>query len=288
MRIRADYHRARNLDEALELKTGRPDSAWIAGGTDVLVLMKDGVMRAGHLVSLRAVDDLRQLDPADGLRFGAAVSVADILASPGLAERYSSLHGALRVFASPQIRNVATVGGNICRASPGGDSSPALLVHGARLLLRGPDGERELGLEDFFRGPGQTALAEDELLIDLWLPPPAAGSRSAFRRLTRVSVDVALVSIAACVELEDDGRTCRSARVAAGAVAPTPLRLGAVEDLLAGERLDDPDLLSRAADLVREGISPITDLRASADYRRHVAGVLCERALTDCVQGSPS
>ncbi len=288
MRIRADYHRARCLDEALELKTGRPDSAWIAGGTDVLVLMKDGAMRAGNLVSILALDELRGIDLEDGLRFGAAVSVADVLATAGLAERYRALRDALRVFASPQIRNVATVGGNVCRASPGGDSSPALLVHGARLGVHGPGGKRELAIEDLFLGPGETVLGEYDLLTDIHLPPPAVGTRSSFRRLTRVSVDVALVSVAVSVEFEDDGRTCRSARVAAGAVAPTPLRLGAVEDLLVGERLDDADLLAQAADLVREGISPITDLRASADYRRQVSGVLCERALKDCVQGSPS
>ncbi|MEE8467954.1 MAG: xanthine dehydrogenase family protein subunit M [Planctomycetota bacterium] len=273
------YHRPTSLDEALELVAKNPDAKFIGGGTDLLVKMRRRFSAApGELISLRRIDELMRVEETQGcLRIGAGVPLADLAVNDHVRERLPALTEAIALFGSRQIRNVATVGGNLCNASPGADCAPPLLVHGARLELRSASGVREVPLAEFFRGPGETTLGAGEILTAILIDHPRGRAVSTFLRKSRVSMDLAIASVA--VFLEYDGALCTLARIAAGAVAPTPLRLEAAERALEGTELDE-DACSAAALAVDVAISPISDVRAEDWYRRHLTGVLLRRALT--------
>ncbi len=276
------YHRPTSLGAALDLVAENPDARFIAGGTDLLVKLRKGVQASpATLISLRRVDELTQIEVGECLRIGAAVPLADLAINGHVREYLPALTDALQTFASRQIRNVATLGGNLGNASPSADAAPPLLVHDARLELRSTSGVRELPLAEFFRGPGQTALAAGEILTAVLVSRPSEGAVSTFLRKSRVSMDLSLASIA--VLLKHDGARCTKARVAAGAVAPTPLRLAAVEAALEGTALDEAACAS-AASAVDAAIAPISDVRAEEWYRRHVTAVLLKRALAKLVQ----
>ena len=218
----------------------------------------------------------------EGARIGALATIADILEHKVLGERYPVLHDAARPFGSVQVRNLASVGGNLCNASPCAGMSPPLLVLDARVRLAGPDGEREMPLDEFFVGPGETCLGPDDVLTTVVLDPPSSGTRSRYLRKGRVSTDLAFVSIAVLLGL--DGDRCTRARVAAGAVAPRPLRLRAVEKLLEGRRIG-PTLLSEARAQAEREVSPSRTCGASAEYRRHLTGALFQRAAESTLNG---
>ncbi len=211
-------------------------------------------------------------------RIGAACTLNEVMEHAGIARRFGVLVDALRRMGSTQVRNAATLGGNLCNASPAADSAPPLLVLGARVRLEGPDGARELPLDRFLLGPGKTALGPDEILTHVVLDSAPEGARAVFLRKERVHIDIAIASMAVLLQIEPDGRTCGLARVAAGAVAPVPTRLGDVEALLEGAEITD-EVVARARSLAASSVAPISDLRASASYRRHLVGVLLERAI---------
>ena len=276
MRKTQAYHRPRTLDDMWRLKETDPDACFIAGGTDLMV----GNDRPRALISLRAIPGLDGIEMGPPTRIGALTLVADLLAHPGLAARFPTLTQACHLFASMQIRNAATVGGNLCNASPAADLAPPLLVHDATVRLSSPGGAREMALEEFFLGPGRTALLPGEILTDVLLDAPPAGATSTFLRKTRVRMDIALVSVAVLLEL--DGARCKTARVAAGAVAPTPLRLKIVEALLEGESVT-PQLAAEAGALAAQSVEPVDDIRTTASYRRHMVGVYVKRAIEELV-----
>ena len=270
------YHRPRTLDELWRLQEADPDARLIAGGTDLMV--GDDQPRA--LISLRSIPGLDGIEMGPPTRIGALTLVADVLAHKGIAARFPTLTQACHLFASMQIRNAATVGGNLCNASPAADLAPPLLVHDAIVRLSSPGGAREMPLEEFFLGPGRTALALGEVLTDVLLHPPPDGAATTFLRKTRVRMDIALISVAVRLDLE--GARCKAARVAAGAVAPTPLRLKAVEALLEGESIT-PQLAAEAGALAAQSVEPVDDIRTTASYRRHMVGVYVKRAIEELV-----
>ncbi len=278
------YHRPRTLEEARSLAAETPGARYIAGGTDLLVQMKSGRERPDALISLRSVPELAGITTGGVTSIGAMTTLTDVLGHPVVSKRYPALVAAVRSMGSIQIRNAATLGGNLCNASPAADSAPPLVALGARASVRGRDGVREIPIEDLFAGPGRTCLGPGDILTAILLDPPPSGARGAFLRKTRVHVDLALASIAVVLEMDPAGETCREARVAAGAVAPTALRLRQVEAVLAGGKIT-PEILGRARQLARDGISPISDVRASADYRRHITGVLLGRAVSALLNG---
>jgi len=271
-----EYHRPQSLEEALRLKAERSEAAFIAGGTDLMVQMREGRRAPAALISLRGVPDMSGVDQGPPARIGALTRVADLVESPLLSARYAAIVDGARSFGSVQIRNAATLGGNLCNASPAADLAPPLLVHGATVDVRSPKGERALPLEALVTGPGQTALAGDEVVGGVTLAEAPNGSGSAFVRKTRIAMDIALVSAAAWMRVE--GGRCVEARLAAGAVAPTPVRLAGVEAALRDRPLDE-DALAEVRRLAPEEVSPISDVRASADYRRHLVSVLAVRAI---------
>lgn len=274
------YHRPTTLRETWRLLADHPGAALLAGGTDLLVQLRARAVRPPAVVSLRNIPELAGVaaEAGGGLRLGAATPVADLLRHGTLVRRYPLLAQALRVMASPQIRNVATVGGNLCNASPCADTAPPLLAYEARLVLRCARGRRELPLAEFFRGPGETACRPGELLAAVRLPAPPPGARVSFHKQRRVHLDLALASVAVLLQLR--GATCRRARLAAGSVGPTPLRLLEVERLLEGRALT-AELAAEAGALAARTVSPITDLRSTADWRRRIVEVRVRRALVE-------
>jgi carbon-monoxide dehydrogenase medium subunit len=273
-----DYFKPTSLVEALRLKRSTTGSRFIAGGTDLMVQIKNRTAQPPALISLRSIQELAGIDVNGAIRVGSMAPLTDLMEHPAIRERYPVLVEAVRRMGSVQIRNVATLGGNLCNASPAADAAPPLLVLDAMLRLTGEDGCRDVPIAEYFVGPGETTQGRDEILTAILLAPPPPEARAIFLRKDRVHVDLALVNVAVLLVMEADGETCRTARVAAGAVAPTPLRLREVESLLEGQHLT-PELLARAQEVAREGIAPITDVRASAEYRRHITGVFVKRAV---------
>ncbi len=270
------YHRPSSLDEAFGLAADIPQSRYVAGGTDLLVQMRKGVPEPPALISLRGLGELSGIEASSRVRIGAGVPLSDVQVHPAVADWFPALAESIASLGSRQIRNMATMGGNLCNASPAADTAPPLLIYGASVELRDARGTREMPVEDFFQGPGQTALRPGEILTAILLDPPAGGTRSVFLRKGRVAMDLPIASVAALVEW--DGGTCTRIRLAAGAVAPTPLRLERSEAVVEGTNLD-VEIRERARETARTEISPITDLRSTEGYRRHLTGVLVERAL---------
>jgi carbon-monoxide dehydrogenase medium subunit len=267
------------VEEALELCAAEPKAKLILGGTDLMVQMKkQRDLRPPALISLRGIDSLHHIaDEGGALRIGAAVPLTAITAHASLRSTFPALAQAIDVIGSSQIRNVATLAGNLCNASPGADSAPPLVVYEAQVELQSRAGSREIPLRDFFRGPGETALSPGEILTTVIVPHPAKGARSIFLRKGRVTMDLAVASVA--VLLEMDGDVCSRARLAAGAVAPVPLRLQKTESILEGSRLD-ADTIARAGATASAEVSPITDVRSTAEYRRDLVGVYTRRGIS--------
>jgi len=275
-----DYYAPTSLNEALGLlaEQGRRARA-LAGGTDLLLKMRAGRLAPGCLINIKRLPELRGLsyDETQGLRLGALTTVAEIMASPDVCSRYPALAHAAATMASVQIRNLATVGGNLCNAAPSADLAPPLIALGAQVHIAGPRGERSVALEEFLLGPGQTALADDELLVALTLPPPERGLTAVYLKHTpREAMDIAIVGVATAVTLNDG--VCISARIVLGAVAPTPLVAREAGEALIGRPLEEKHI-AEAARLAVQAARPIDDVRASAWYRREMVRVLVQRAL---------
>lgn len=276
------YEIPKTVSEACALLRDRPRARFIAGGTDLLVQVKKKKLAPETLISLRQIDELRQIEVNGRVRIGAMAPLSDVAAHAAVSELFPALAAAIRCLGSPQIRNLATLGGNLCNASPAADSAPPLLVYGASVELRSAAGSRELPLDQFFRGPGATALQPGELLGAVLLERPSADCRGVFLRQGRVSMDLAIANLAALLELRDG--VCRRARIAVGAVAPTPRRLTAVEQILEQTELT-PDAVARAQQRAIADVSPIDDLRSSADYRRQLVGIFVQRAVEQALAG---
>jgi CO/xanthine dehydrogenase FAD-binding subunit len=267
-----------NLTDALSLcsKSGE-QAAILAGGTDLLVKIKRRLVQPDTLIGLGRVSELQQIQTDErGLRLGAGVTLSQAEHCPAIRRDYSALYEALHSMAAPAIRNMATIGGNLCNASPAADTAPPLLVFDAQLRLQKTDQERWPPLMQFFLGPGTSCLGPGELLTEIALPLLPTDSGSAFLKLGRVSCDIAKVN--AATYLQRQGTVCTLCRVAVGSVAPTPVRILPMEQLLEGAVVDS-GLLREAAEAGAKAIVPIDDIRSTANYRRQVSRVLLEEVL---------
>ncbi len=253
-----------------------PGSRYIAGGTDLLVKIKNRELKPPALISLRSIRELSGIEIGEKTRIGAMTTITDLINHPELGRIFPVLTQAAKRIGSPQVRNVGTVGGNLCNCSPCADMALALLVLDARAVLTSPEGSREIPLTEFFMGPGESCLVSGELLTKLLLDKPAPNVRAIFMKKGRVKMDLAIASVG--VLLEMDGVTCKKARVAAGSVAPVPLRLEKVEELFQ-DAVISKELILKAQKIAMESVSPITDIRSTADYRRHIVGIYVKRAL---------
>lgn len=278
--IRFEYHEPGTLEEAVALLGRYNGSASIlAGGTDLLVEMKERIRRPGYVINIKRIPELSHygFDDEQGLRFGAAVTARQLETDPLIRQKYAGLWAALRELGSIQIRNRATVVGNVCRASPSADTPPPMMADDARVQLFGPAGARDIALEDFFTGPGQTILAPDEVATGITIPPPRPHTGKAYlKHGRRKAMELATVGVAA--RLSRDGDVMREVRLVLGAVAPTPIRARKAEAVLAG-RSWNPGLVEEAAEVARQEARPIGDVRASREYRSGMVAVLTRRAL---------
>jgi len=276
-----EYFRATSIEEAVKLlaQYGEKGSC-IAGGTDVLV-MRNPQIEA--LIDITGLDLSYIKSDVEGLRIGATTTLADIEQSPILNKHpYNIVAQAAHEIGTPLIRNLATIGGNICNAVPSADSAPALLVLDAILSIAGPTGERSMNIAEFFQDVRKTALARGELLNEVQLPvlPPRTGT--AFIKKGRVATgDLAMVNVAIRLTIDTDN-TCQDVRIALGAVAPTPLRVKEAEAMLQRKKPQE-ELLGQVAALASEEIEPITDVRSSAEYRATLSRALVEQALKEAV-----
>jgi carbon-monoxide dehydrogenase medium subunit len=239
------------------------------------------------MASPTALIDLAGLDlsyirvEAGIIRIGAMTTVAKLLASESVQGNFTCLAEAAEEFGAIQTKSMATLGGNLCSAVPSADLAPPLLILAAQVIIAGQNGDRVLPLEQFFTGPKKSVLTAGEILTEIELPVPPPRTGTSFLKLgRRQAMTLAVVNVAALVSLAEDGRTVESARIALGAVAPTPLRAGHAENLLQGQELSDA-LIEKAAFTAATEIVPISDLRATAEYRRDVSQVLVKRALLE-------
>ena len=272
------------IEEAISLLTkyGRKAKV-IAGGTDLLVQIRDKVIKPEYLVDIEHIPGLDYIkyDEKQGVSIGALTTIRTLERSNELQRIYPVISQAARQMASMAIRNVGTVGGNLCNAAPSADTAPSLIGLEAKAKLIGPDGERMIALEDFFTGPGQTVLKTGELLVEVQVPPMPTCSKGVYlKHSIRGSIDLAIVGVAAILTM-DDGQ-CQDAKIVLGAVAPIPMRAAEAEKVLRGEKIGDA-LIEEASQAAWNQCRPITDVRASAEYRREMVRVFIRRALKEAV-----
>jgi aerobic carbon-monoxide dehydrogenase medium subunit len=282
---RFEYLAARTLPEAITLLGQDDGTRIVAGATDFLVRWRQGAWKPRAVLSIQRIPGLDQIgySPATGLSLGPLVNIRTLEVHPLIQQHYPALSQAAATFAGVQIRNLATVGGNICNASPAGDCLPALIAYGAECRLIGPQGERLLPLENFLLGPGRTALRSAELLMELHLPPSPPHTGALYiKHSPRSAMDISTVGVASVVTL-DSGGVCREVRVALGAVAPTVLRARSAEALLRGQRLE-AGLVQQAARAATEDARPIDDIRGTARHRRAIVEALTGRTLRSAIQ----
>ncbi|MBU2532480.1 MAG: xanthine dehydrogenase family protein subunit M [Alphaproteobacteria bacterium] len=276
------YQKVTSLDAAV-MARGAADCFVLAGGTDLIAQMKAGHRRPSTIIDVKTIPEMTAVSAApDGsLEIGAAVSATSLAGDDRIRARHPALHDAVQLIGSRQIQNRATLGGNVCNAAPSADAVPPLIVDTATARILGPGGMRTMPLEDLFAGPGRTHLAPSEILVSLVLPSPAARSASAYLRFTpRREMDIAIVGAAARLTLGPDHRIVE-ARIALASVAPTPIRAPSAEAKLAGHPIT-AGIIADAATAAQSDAAPISDTRASADYRRELIAVLVRRALFRC------
>lgn len=281
-----DYAAAGSIDEAVSLLAARGDRARVlAGGTDILVQLREGQRDADLLVDVKKIPELLQLeyDSRQGLRLGAAVPCWRIYSDHHLATAYAALVDAARIIGGWQIQTRASVGGNLCNSSPAADSIPALLALQAKCQIAGAQGTRHVAVDQFCTAPGRNVLARGEFLVALEFAPPASQIGSAYLRfIPRNEMDIAVVGVGAWVQLDAGLKNIVSARVALGAVAPTPVLAADANAWLAGKPAN-AETFAQAGELAKKSATPISDRRGPAEYRTHLVGVMTKRALTVAV-----
>ncbi|MDY7037415.1 MAG: xanthine dehydrogenase family protein subunit M [Thermodesulfobacteriota bacterium] len=275
------YHDPSTLEEACQvIGELKQETRLLAGGTDLLVNMKKGIIATENLISLGRIEELKEKKFFNGqLRLGACMTVAELAQSDEMKDMFNALHMGANSLGSPLIRNLATIGGNIVSARPSADLPPSLMAYDAHVVLRKSSRERTVPLSDFFLGPGQTIMEPVEILTEILLDkcPPRSGA--AFIKLgVRKALEISLVNVAAFLCLDGQKDFITSSRVVLGAVAPIPMRAPSAEKILLGEKPDE-DLFSRAGKAAARDCLPIDDFRGSAGYRRAMVEVLTKRTL---------
>ncbi len=286
--MRFDYFEPTSLDEASGLlREGKGARKPLAGGTDIVIQLRRRVVHPQGLVNLKRIPELSgwTCDPGHGLRIGACTPMRDLETSAAVGERFPSIREALQVVGSLQLRNIASVGGNLCNASPSADTAPPLMALGAAASLWTEASRRAtVSVENFFEGPGASVLGAGGLLLAVNVPEPAPLTGDAFERFTpRSAMDIAIASAAAAVTLDAAGQRVQAVRIALGAVAPTPIRALRAEDLVR-EKEPIPKLLEWAGAAAMGECRPIDDIRGTAAYRKELIRILVQRVLRRAVE----
>lgn len=273
------FHAPESIAQAVALLAADPGARVLSGGTDLIVQMRSGRIAPSTVIDLKRIAGLtgvRRL--GEGFAIGAATPCSALKADAALAAAWPGVVEAANLIGSVQVRNRATMAGNLCNASPAADSVPALIAAGASVVIAGPSGTRELAVADLPQGPGRTGLTAGEFVAEIRLPARPAGGGDAYLRLTpRTEMDIAVVGCGVALALDGSG-TCTAARIALGAVAPTALLVEAAGAALVGSRLDEA-ALAAMEQAVRAACRPIDDKRGPAAYRTAMAGVLARRTV---------
>lgn len=280
-----EYEAPTALADALELLAQHKDSAKpLAGGTDLIDHVRTGRLEPDVLIDVKKIAELNVLElNGDGLRLGAAVPCCRVYECGETSQQYAALADSSKIIGGIQVQSRASLGGNICNSGPAADSTPSIIVLEGTCVIAGPDGTREVPAEYFCTGPSQNVLKPGELLVEFRFPARAANSGSHYRRfIPRNEMDIAVVGVGASVVLDDSGENFVSARIALGAVGPTPIFAEAAGEALAGQPVND-ESIAKAAAAAQEVATPITDMRGTAEYRTHLVGVLTQRVVNAAV-----
>jgi len=272
------YISSKTIEEVLEiLKQEKSEACIVAGCSNVLPYIKDKIISKKLLLDISGIEELNYIKKSEGkLCIGAATTISNLINSKIIREECNILYQAAEEFADPTIRNSATIGGNLADASPAADVAPPLLVLDAVLEVESMDGKREISLKNFFVGPRKTVLHDDEMIVSIKIKDNSINKNGCFIKLgLRQAMAISLATVALILEVEKD--KVADVRIAMGSIAPTPLRLIKVEGFLKNKKIDD-ELIEEAVKRVREEVKPIGDVRASAEYRRYVSGILFKRA----------
>ena len=273
------YETPETLDAAVALLAGADGvTRVLAGGTDLLVQLRAGIIEPALVVDIKRIDEMRTIAAENGgFRVGAAVTGAELGEHAALKAAWPGVVEATELIGSTQIQGRATMAGNLCNASPAADSVPALIAASAVVSVAGPNGRRDVPAKQIATGPGQTSLAKDELVVSILLPArPPRSSDAYLRFIPRTEMDIAVVGAGVCLTLDEDG-TCGAARVSLGAVAEVPLLVAEAAEALIGTKVDDGALEALAA-AASAACRPIDDKRGTKEYRIKVAGVMARRA----------
>jgi carbon-monoxide dehydrogenase medium subunit len=282
-----DYVSPGSVKEAVDVLAREGNNARpLAGGTDILIQHRTGRREPGVLVDIKNIPELDELtyDASAGLTLGAAVPCHRIYEDSTIASVYPALVDATSIIGGIQIQGRASVGGNLCNSAPSADAVPALIALGVTCKIAGPSGTRTVPVEDFCTGPSQNVLQRGEILVSLHFPPPAPNSGARYIRfIPRNEMDIAVAGVGVSVVLENDKQTINSARVSLASVAPTPLFVREAGEALTGKPATDENI-ERAAQLARDAAKPITDMRGTIEYRKHLCAVLTRRALNTAIE----
>jgi CO/xanthine dehydrogenase FAD-binding subunit len=282
-----NYEAPTTVDQAVKMLAAHGDKARaLCGGTDLIIQMRAGVRRPEYVVDLKNIADMRKISFSmqHGLKLGAAVPAIEIHENADMRKYYPGLTEAAHLIGSLQIQSRASVGGNLCNGSPAADTTPALIALAAKGRVVGPKGERMVPAEDFCTAPGRTVLEPGELLVDLHIPTPARHASDAYLRfIPRNEMDIAVVGVGAAVTIDPQDDRCVDARIALGAVGPTPIFAKDAGAALIGKKLDDASI-EKAAQAAIAASSPIDDMRGTAEFRRHIVGVLTRRVLAIAIE----
>jgi carbon-monoxide dehydrogenase medium subunit len=281
-----EYVAAKSISEAIDLLSERGDQARIlSGGTDLIVQVREKRRSLELMVDVKQIPEVNEISysSADGLVLGASTPCYKIYNDPDIKSAYPGLIDAVSIIGGIQVQGRASVGGNLCNASPAADSTPALIVLDATCVIAGPSGTREVAAKDFCTAPGQTAMEHGEFLTSIKIPTPDKNSSSFYLRfIPRNEMDIAVVGAGASVVLDESHTSFVSAHVALGAVAPTPLYAEEASNLLSGQEISD-EIINQAAEAAQAIARPISDMRGTANQRKHLVGVLTRRALNGAV-----
>ncbi|MGD0710273.1 MAG: xanthine dehydrogenase family protein subunit M [Bacteroidales bacterium] len=277
-----EYYKPKSLAEVWELKDKFPNSRYIAGGTDVMVKIKSRLLAPDALISLRDIPELKNISVGKNIRIGAGSTITELIENIELQRAVPVLIEAAKRIGSLQIRNVATIGGNIGNCSPCADTAPSLLVLEASTVVQSAKNTRTIPLHEFFKGPGESCLSGQEIVVELLIDIPGPQIKAISIKKGRVQMDLALASVAVLMEIE--GNFCKKIRVAAGSVAPVPLRLIEVEKFLENTEITE-EKIKEAQRIAMECVSPISDVRTTAEYRRQLVGVYVKNAIQSLIYG---
>ncbi len=277
-----DYVTVDSVDDAVSaLGKAAGKARVIAGGTDLIVAIREGHLEPSMVIDIKKIPETTEMtySPEAGLHLGAAVPCHRIYNDKEVSAAYPGLIDSAKLIGGVAVQGRASIGGNLCNASPAADSIPSLIAYGAICNVAGPGGTRQVAVEEFCLSPGRTVLGDGEFLLSIDFPAPKAGHDAAYLRfIPRNEMDIAVVGVGAAVQLDEKRTTFEAARIALAAVAPKPLFVPAAGDALIGQPVN-AESIAKAAEVAQAAATPISDMRGTAEYRKHLTGVMTRRTL---------